>query len=426
MIQHSVFRGESLFRRALNWCTSPRVIYWIGEPFFWLLGRRQKTQELALSNVKHVLVVRLDTIGDVILTAPFLRELRRSLPYANITLLVKDNTYDLVELCPYVNEVLTYHSNRRKRFSQFWNHVCALRLAWKYLWKKNFELAIIPRWDADFYHATFVAYFSGANWRVGYSEIVTDNKKQTNAGFDRLLTHILADNMLKHEVERNLDVLRFLGGTIQGRNLEIWQSSKDEEYIAQCLNICGAHLGDLLIAFCPSAREPKRMWPLTNFVDLGSWLKQEFNARIVVVGAHGEEALGEELARQLPGTVINLVGQTTLRQAASLMKNCSLYIGNDTGPKHLAAAAGVPIVELSCHPIVGSPYHSNSPQRFGPWGVPHIVLQPEVALAPCLDACCSKKTHCILGITLEQVLEAVEQSLTQQNFLCSNKKRAFS
>lgn len=398
----------------LSWLSSPQASHLIGEPLSWVMGRRGKGREVDLAQVNRVLVVRLDEIGDVVMTTPFLRELRRNLPDAWITLIVKPAVYNLVELCPYVNEVLTYDWNTPRRNRQLRRHGRALKLAWKHLWRRHFDLAIVPRWAADHCHATFVAYFSGAPWRVGYSEKVTDLKQRANSGFDRLLTHVLDDNTMKHEVEHNLDVIRFLGGRVQEERLELWVGEEDEVFAEQVLKSSDALPDDLLIAFGPGAREPKRTWPLSNFVELGAWLKREYEARIMVVGGPGEEPLGQQLQRQLGDRVINAVGRTTLRQTGALLKQCHLYVGNDAGPLHMAAAASVSVVEISCHPLDGSPLHPRSPRRFGPWGVPYVVLQPEKALAPCSEACTAAQAHCILGVTVEQVKEAVMTLLPQQ------------
>jgi heptosyltransferase-2 len=121
--------------------------------------------------------------------------------------------------------------------------------------------------------------------------------------------------------------------------------------------------------------------------------------------------LGRELERQLGGTVINSVGRTTLREVCALLKHCQLYIGNDTGAMHLAAAAGVPVVEISCHPLNGSHFHANSPRRFGPWGVDFTVLQPEKAIEPCSDGCTAFQAHCIQTVTVADVRNAAEKHL---------------
>jgi heptosyltransferase-2 len=73
---------------------------------------------------------------------------------------------------------------------------------------------------------------------------------------------------------------------------------------------------------------------------------------------------------------------------------------------HLAAAANVPVVEISCHPKFGGAVHANSPVRFRPWGVRHVILQPEKAIKPCTQACTALSSHCIVAVTVDQVKKA--------------------
>lgn len=403
---------KAIVKRALGWLTSPQAAILFGEPFFYLTRMRQKN-ERAFHQVKRALVVRLDEIGDVVMTTPFLRELRRNLPDAWITLIVKPTVYNLVELCPYVNEVLTYDWNTPGRFWQLRRHGRALRLAWKHLWQHGYDLAILPRWDADHYHGTFLIYFSSASWRVGYSEKVNALKKHINRGFDCLLTHPLNDSNLKHEVEHNLDVICYLGGYVQDDRLELWLSEEDETFAKRFLSKHEVKHDDLLIALAPGGGAPKRLWPVDRFAEVGSWLQNTYEAQLLVVGGPGEEPLGKELEQALGRAVVNAVGRTTLRQTAALLKCCRLFVGNDAGPMHMAAALGVPVVELSCHPRSGSPWSANSPLRFGPWGVDHVVLQPLTSRPPCVDECVADHPHCILEITVEQVKEAVAEQLRQ-------------
>ena len=401
-------------RWLLSWLTSPQAARVVGEPLFRLKGMRRKDARMVLSQVKRVLVVRLDEIGDVVLTTPFLRELRRNLPDAWITLVVKPQVYNLMELCPYVNEVLTYDWQVSRYLGPLQRHWRALRVATRHLWKHRFDLAILPRWDVDYYHGTFLVYLSGAPWRVGYSENVNAAKKHLNRRFDRLLTHVLLDNSdLKHEVERNLDIIRFLGGRVQDNRLELWLGEADEVFAEEVLKKHGIKPDDLLVGLAPGAGAAKRLWPIARFAELGSWLRNTYGARLLVVGGPAEEMLGEELERILGTCVLNVVGQTTLRQTAGLLKRCRLFVGNDAGPMHMAAAVGVPIVEISCHPEAGSPWSVNSPLRFGPWGDGHMVIQPKEPAPPCTDECVADYPHCILGITVERVMQAVAKQLQQ-------------
>ena len=405
---------RALLSKAMSTLTSPQAAWLFGEPLFWLMGRRRKRRQIDLSQVKRVLVVRLDEIGDVVMTSPYLRELRRLLPDVWITLVVKPTIYNLVELCPYANEVLTYEWKVKGRLGTLRRHLGAFCLAQKRLWRRRFDLAILPRWDADYYNGTFLAYFSGAPWRVGYSENVITHKKRWNTGFNRLLTHSLEDSNIKHEVEHNLDVIRLIGGEVHDSQLELWLSPEDDRFIDELLRDHRVISSDLLIGLVPGAGAPKREWPISSFAELGLWLHKTYNAKVLLVGGPGEETLGEELQQRLSYSAINIIGQTTLRQTVALLKRCKLYIGNDVGPMHMAAAVGVPVVELSCHPKNGRPLSPNSPLRFGPWRVEHTILQPKTPLWPCSEECIANQPHCILGITAEQVKEALVRQLQKQ------------
>ena len=384
-----------------------------GEGLFWLMRRRTtRARPPYLSDVRRLLLVRLDKLGDVVLTTPFLREIRRNLPDALITLVVRPMCFELVERCPYVNRVLVFDCHAgRDRGAQTRRRVQMMRMARSELWPRHFDLAIVPRWDTDLYDASFLAYWSGASWRAGFSESTTLPKKHQNAGFDRLFTQVFSGEARQHEVEHNLDVIRFLGGTVESDRLEVWTSPEDDAFAAAALKAVGGTSGPHVIAFGVGAGEPKNVWPLAHFGQLGSRLKATVGARIVVVGGPGEEPLGRELQRQLGTHVLNLTGAATLRQTAAVLRSCNLFVGNDSGQMHLAAAAGIPVVGVSCHPLDGSPIHEKSPARFGTWRVPSVGVQPETARNPCSEACTADAAHCILNVSVQEVEKAVKTLL---------------
>ena len=401
-----IFSG--IFKRVIDAMTSPSVTYLIWEPFFRSVVRRENACFLDLKKVSKLLVVRLDEIGDVVMTTPLLRELRGNLPNARISVVVNPRLYNLLETCPYVDDVWTYDWRVHGRLVGLKRHWRALYLALKRLWWKRYDLAILPRWDTDYYHGSYVAYFSGASLRIGYSGKVNPNKERSDQEKDILFSHVLTNTDIKHEVERNIDIIRFLGGHVIHDKTELWLTNEDEIVARNILDECAIVPGvDEVVAFCPGAGYPKRRWPLKNFIDLGRELNKSRSIRILIIGGPGEGHYGESLVENLGEKVVNLAGKLTLRQTAAILKKCDLYIGNDTGPKHLAAAVGTPVVEISQHPVNGPPQHPNSPIRFGPWGVPFVVVQPEKAISPCKDSCTAAEAHCICNVTVEQVKEAV-------------------
>jgi ADP-heptose:LPS heptosyltransferase len=398
--------------KLLKWPGSPAALRLLGGWVY--LGRKADSDpqsRMPLSEVQRVLVIRLDEIGDVVLTTPLLRELRRNLPRAWITLVVKKTVYNLVANCPYVNEVLTFDWQAplwRLYYTHLWR---AWRLARRHLRPRRFDLALVPRWGyGDYYFAKPLAYLSGARGRIGFSEQCSNPDLLESAG-DRLLTQALHHREPRHEVRRSLDLLEYLGGTVQDDSLDLWLTSQEREEARQRLTRQGLGPGDLLISLGPGASRIERQWPLSQFAELGSWIIRTYGARLLVVSGPGDEPLGQTLAQTLGDGVINLAGKTTLRQTTALISQSQLYVGNDSGPMHLAAAVGVPVVEISSFPGPGQPLHPRSPARFGPWGVPHRILQPAGPVPPCTKVCLATEPHCILGVTVALAQEAAAELL---------------
>jgi heptosyltransferase-2 len=190
----------------------------------------------------------------------------------------------------------------------------------------------------------------------------------------------------------------------------LWLDPKERSLAQKLLAQHGMAPDDGLIALGPGAGLPKKCWPVERFVELGRVLVGEYDARFVVVGGPQDSHLGVRLENELgSGRVLNLAGRATLRQTAAVLERCCLTVSNDTGPMHLAAAVGSAVVEIAWHACGGSAADPDSPARFHPWGVPHIVVQPKHATGPCRDSCESSEPHCILGIQPDQVFEAVRR-----------------
>jgi heptosyltransferase-2 len=402
---------QSPLRPVLSTLASPRAARLIGEPLLNIMGVRPRFGGADLSRVKRALVVRPDGIGDVVMTTPFLRELRRNLPHAWIVLAVGPPAYNLVKPCPYVDEVLVYNPNVRGRLRRLRRHWRAFCFARKHLWRRHFDLAIVPRWDTDNYSAAFVAYFSGAPWRVGYSENVTERKKLTNTDYDCLFTHTINSNALEHEVQHNLHVIRFLGGRVEQDRPELWLRRNEEVYAEAILADCGVKPGALVIAVGPSPGGSRlKAWPVENFIEVVRWLTRDMGAHVLLTGAAEECDIGAEIEQAVGSGVVNTMGRTTLRQAAALMRRCALYIGNDTGATHMAAAIGTPTVAL---------FGPSCPHRFAPFGEAHTVVWSNPACGPCLahghaDSCLecpSARPRCMLDISVDRVKQIIRRSL---------------
>ncbi len=361
------------------------------------------------ADVSSILVIRVDEIGDLVMSSVFLRNLRAWRPRSRITLLVKEEVRNLVEHCPYVNDVLAVR-NTCNLFARWfllpWRMMAFGR---RHLAGRGISLTIQPRWDVDAHYATVLAYCAGSRWRLGYSEHVELRRSFYNRGFDALLTHVVDDRDAKHEIDRGLSLLRFLGATPDTRGTELWLDSADRTIAARRLTEQGIPADARVAAIAPGAGRARRQWSPESFAAVGKWLVQEHGCAVAVIGGPQDHLRAEQVVNGIRAGAVNLAGKTTLRQTAALLERCVAFVGNDSGPLHLAVAAGVPAVEISCHPRQGSRMDIQSPFRFGPWGQNARVLQPAEPMAPCVDGCQAAAAHCITRITVDEVQQALAE-----------------
>ena len=162
-----------------------------------------------------------------------------------------------------------------------------------------------------------------------------------------------------------------------------------------------------------TAGSKRREWNETCFKEVIRNIVSLGNSQFVLMG-YGKNAESKALyiKKFFPGNeVLNLTGKTSLRETYAVLKLCDIYLGGDTGPMHMAAAAGLQGVVLSCHPITGSLDNNNSPTRFGPWNDDKmIVLQPKPMIG-CENGCNHNEAHCINNISVSDVSKLLKQYL---------------
>ena len=368
-------------------------------------ARRGPTAPLPpLATLRRIVVVRPDELGDLVLTTPLLRELRRAAPDAHIALVVQPATADVVRASPHVDEVLVYDPRCDRRLRPFTLPLRALRFGRERLAPLRPELVLLPRWDGDQVYATFAAAASGARWRVGYSETANAYKGRLNAGYDRLLTHALPTSGPAHEVERALDLLRALGAEPADDRLELsWTEDDDARAAALLGESMGPH--GPVVALCPSyGHSALKRWPPERFAELARRLVARRDARVVIVGAAADRDLARPIRDALGDDALDLTGRTTLPQLAALLRRCAAFVGADTGVLHMACAVGTPAVGV---------YGPTNVVRFRPWGgelVTRDLPCSPAHRAPGLDrcgVCVQGEPVCLLELPVEMVEAAV-------------------
>jgi ADP-heptose:LPS heptosyltransferase len=201
-------------------------------------------------------------------------------------------------------------------------------------------------------------------------------------------------------------MLRRLGHTEADERQEVWIAQDDAEFAADL--VAGA--GKFVVCFGPGGgHSDLKRWPIENFAALGTGLQETYGATIVVIGGPDDAALGDALQKRLAPGAINLVGKTTLRQMAAVIKASRAYVGNDYGPTHIAAATDTPVVAV---------FGSSCRHRFEPAGR-SLVVYRELPCGTCAGGhfpdrcrvCVFGKPKCMLDIGVEEVRAAVDDAI---------------
>jgi len=172
-------------------------------------------------------------------------------------------------------------------------------------------------------------------------------------------------------------------------------------------------LGGEIIALGIGAGEASRRWPIEYFKDLVDAVTiRRPKSRFVLVGGENDRELAHELTRDRRRLAVDATGLLSLGATASLLRDCLLFIGNDSGPLHLAAASGCPTIEISKHPQGGNPWSYSSPVRFGTRATRRCVLQPRPVGPECAGECSKPYAHCITRVTVGDVIHALDEILS--------------
>ena len=374
----------------------------------------------------EIYVTRDDAAGDFVLFSPFLRELRRIYPAAYIMLSVSGRSADLARCCPYVDalEVHPMQFNPEKPAEM-------LEAQWAYaderLLSHHFDMAFGGRLGLRSPSLPQM-YLSGAKRRVGF----TQNRqgpggRVVNVGWDCFLTKpVPLPNIAVHDVDRDLWLLEtLLQLPIANRSLEVWYLQQDREVALRLLHPLQEAGMKRFYAVVPTASLPRKLWPVERYIELlKQILEEKEDIGLAVLGGPNDKKLCSQLAGAFGQRAVMLAGKANFRVTAAILENASLYIGNDTGALHIAAAQRKPILSVSCFPSSLKMQPMSVPIRFAPYGVPGVICCPAEARGECAKGkeitgygCQEKKPHCILGVKTETVLRGyrVLQKMLQEH-----------
>ena len=335
-----------------------------------------------LLNAMHILVVKISSLGDVVLATASLRAIRRKFPQAKIYCLVGKESRKILQHCPYLDGLIVYDASFKDRgIFKFLKLTSRLR---KYRFDKIIDLQNNRK-------SHLLSFLSFPRESYGYN----------NGKWGFLLTHALKDSKTAMSpVAHQFQVLKLLGISQEDvPALELWPSPKDEQYIAELFesewlgnarHIVGIHL---------AAKWKTKNWPMEYMAKLCDLLSAK-NIRVIITGAEKDKPLLSRLLTLTKSKPSILVGKTDIVQLAALLKRCQVFITPDSAPLHVAAAVGTPTIAL---------FGPTDSQRHAPPGDKIMILEKKPPCAPCYSAHCRVLTHvCMKEITPEEVAGVVE------------------
>jgi len=344
-------------------------------------GRR-----LSPATVKRLLVRGPNWIGDAVMSEPALGALRGLFREAEVTLLVKPPVAELFTGHPAVDRILVYE-DRGKHAGLGGKWILADELR-----RRRFDLAVLFQ---NAFEAALLSFMAGIPRRYGYATdgrgwLLSDPVEKSRAG-------------KRHQVSYYLDLLKPLGAPAINALPRLFLTAEEVRAMDGRLAGWGVEAGHVLIGLNPgSTYGGAKRWLSERFAEVSNRLVDELagrghKAHVAIIGAKGEEELGRAIAGGIKGHTMVLSGQTTIRELMAVVKRCRLFLTNDTGPMHVAAAFGVPVVA-----VFGPTDHRTT----SPAGPDHVIVREPVECAPCLLRECPIDHRCMTRVTADRVYAA--------------------
>lgn len=362
--------------------------------------------------MNRILFIKLCCVGDLLFTTPTVRAFRKALPSAHLAYLVGNWSQDVVLCNPHLNEVILFD----KPFQGENKLVLAKRSLQTILEirKKQFDAAVIFHRSAS---AFAFAALGGIKKRIGFD--------LPRWGF--LCTTKVPYDSQVHEVDRYLRLAEAVGIPAAGIETEMAPTVEAKEHADLWLRSEALSEAEFLVAMQPSGGENPgskmaiKRWDWERYARLADRISSEFGAKIVLVGGKSDAEIHQKIISHSKCKPIDLSGRTTFAQVGAIAQRCQLFVGNDSGPLHIAAAVGTPTISL---------FGPSDPRLVAPRGEKHRFIWFQISCAPCyrpdvvprgyaskyavIECVNPKYMECMELIEVEQVMTMARQILSRQ------------
>lgn len=343
---------------------------------------------------RKILLRAPNWIGDAVMCEPALRGLRSLFPEAEVTMLAKSAVAELFRAAPELNRVLVYEDRgAHAGLSGKWALAGLLR-------SHGFDLAVLFQ---NAFEAAFLAWLAGIHQRYGYA---TDGR----VFFLTNPVAVAEPRQSVHQVEYYWNLLKPLGLSGSAPRPALHVTAEEGRVLDARLDALGTGVSDIVIGINPgSTYGSAKRWLPERFAEVASRLAAQVGrdegrqVLVAILGAKGEESLAQDIAARINGRTVVLSGATTIRELMAVVRRCRLLITNDTGPMHVAAACGVPVVAV---------FGPTDSRTTSPYGQSQSVVREAVDCAPCLLRECPIDHRCMTRISVDRVYEAALRQVT--------------
>ncbi len=348
------------------------------------------------SDKKKLLIVKIDAIGDFIIFSPMIKYYKKLYPNHSMSIVVNKLNKDLIKRFDNIDKVLIFD---RVKFRK---NPFKIRNLFIKIKKENFDIAISPTFSREII-GDYLIKISGADKKIGFNGDLSNITKKDKIITDKFYTNLISiDDKTEKETRKNEEFINQLGANVKNITPVLKISENDTLKAKEILKKNGLENDRDFIVIFPGSGGPGKKWPTKKYTELINWIKKEKNIEIVIAGAKNEERLVAQIKEGLNFNIINIVGQTTLPVFSAILKLSILYVGNDTGPVHLASAVGTPTICL----IGGGDFG-----RFFPYGdlSKNKIVYNSMPCFQCRWNCKYNRFKCIEDIKLEKVTEEINK-----------------
>jgi heptosyltransferase-1 len=346
------------------------------------------------TELKNILIIKPSALGDVVLALPALSALRRNFPDAKISWLIRPEFAPLLQNHPQLDEIILFDRNF---LGKAWFHpgaFCSLVSLIRRLRHREFDAVF------DFqglFRTASLAWLSGCKTRFG----MTDTREFAYIFYTDQLKH---DRDCIHLVDLYLKMVQAAGASDLGVEFVVPQDPQAADSVDRLL-IQNDVKGAEYVVFVPGSAHPSKRWPIEHFAALADRISSQFQLPIIATGSASEDNIIEELIALAHVPVVNLAGRTSLRELVALLRSAKLVVSNDTGPGHIAAALGTPLVMM---------FSWSNPARIAPYGRAECMVARE-PYSRGLKIKSTDPNHSIRAITVEEVWQKAREQLGNPN-----------